>query len=240
MQQPIRENYVYIHTRNDTGEVFYVGRGKNYRAWSKSGRNKHWTNIYKKYGITVEIVEDKLTLDESNQLEILVIELAKVCGCDLVNKTSGGDGCSDLVFNEESKVKMSRSQGGKIVHCSNGMSFLTGKLAADWCIDNGNPLALSGHISACCRGERTGAYGFAWWYDGDAPKEYTPRYERLSDTRHKGVYCSNGMWFKTQKLAAEWLSMNGHPKASQTGVGQACRGILQTAYGYTWEFGRND
>ena len=37
--------YVYVHRRNDTNEVFYVGKGKNRRAYSKTGRNQHWCNI---------------------------------------------------------------------------------------------------------------------------------------------------------------------------------------------------
>lgn len=233
-------NYVYIHIRNDNGRVFYVGRGTGYRAWAKNGRNKHWTNVFKKHGRTVEIVESGLTLDESKLIEKMVIELAVACGCELANKTSGGDGVSGLVFDDASKIKMSRSQGGRRVFCSNGMNFNTGRMAADWLRDNGHPKALQGHISACCRGERTAAYGYSWWYEGCDPKEYIPRYKRLSDTRHKGVHCSNGMWFKTQKLAAEWLRENGSPNACQTGVGMACRGVQKTAYGYTWRFGRID
>lgn len=232
--------YVYIHRRKTDGKVFYVGIGKEYRAWIKAGRNIKWTNIFKKHGRIVEIVKSGITREEAASDEINLIKQYRISGIDLANKTDGGDGCSGLDFDDLSRLKMSRSQGGRKIHCSNGMSFLTGPEAARWLRNNGHPKALQGHISACARGERTGAYGFSWWYDGDPPKEYIPRYERLSNTRHKGVYCSNGMWFKTQKLAADWLRENGHPKACQAGIGMACRGVMKTAYGYEWKYGRKD
>ena len=227
-------NYVYIHIKNDNGQVFYVGRGKEYRAWAKTGRNKHWNNISLKHGYTVEVVESGLTRDEANHLEILVIELALACGCVLANKTSGGDGVTDLVFTDESKIKMSRSQGGRRVHCSNGMTFETCQEASDWLNKNGQPLALSGHISACARGDRTAAYGHTWWYDGDEPKDYVPRYERLSITSSTEVFCSNGMSFRNATKAADWLRQQGFKGACRSGIEGAIFGRFLFAYGYAW------
>lgn len=226
--------YVYIHIRNDNGKVFYVGRGKEYRAWAKTGRNKHWTNVFKKCGLSVEIVESGLSLEESNLLEKMVIEMAVFCGCRLANRTSGGDGCSGFEFEDASRIKMSRSHGGKRVFCSNGMVFDTGQKAADWLNENGNPLALSGHVSACARGVRGSAYGYSWWYEGDDPKCYIPRYERLSITSSKGVSCSNGMIFRNTKKAEEWLKTQGFQKAHRSGIESAIRGDVLIAYGFTW------
>jgi hypothetical protein len=39
------EFYVYLHRRATTGEIFYVGKGSNKRAWTAQGRNRHWQNI---------------------------------------------------------------------------------------------------------------------------------------------------------------------------------------------------
>lgn len=232
--------YVYIHKRKTDGLVFYVGIGICYRAWNKHGRNKKWCNIFRKHGRDVELLFTGLTRQEAAQREVELIQKYRGCGLDLANKTDGGDGCKGLYFTEESKIRMSRSQGGRVVHCSNGMSFPTGASAAEWLRLNGKPNARQGHISACARGERTAAYGLSWWYEGDSPKEYIPRYERLSDTSHKGVHCSNGMWFKTQKMAAAWVAENGNEKACQSAIGMACRGILKTAYGYEWKYGRRE
>lgn len=226
--------YVYIHIRNDNGKVFYVGRGKGYRAWAKTGRNKHWTNIFKKCGRSVEIIEYGLTLEESKQLEIIVIELANACGCILANRTSGGDGCTDLVFDDESKIKMSRSQGGRRIFCSNGMVFDTGQKAADWLNDNGFPLALSGHIFDCAKGARGSAYGYSWWYDGDNRKDHISRYDRSSISLSTEVFCSNGMSFRNAKKAAEWLKGNGVINANRSNIEAAISGRFLFAYGFTW------
>ena len=57
-----KRSYIYRHTRLDTNEVFYIGKGttpKKYinsnnvllkfsRAYQKNGRNKFWLNIINK------------------------------------------------------------------------------------------------------------------------------------------------------------------------------------------------
>ena len=48
--------YVYEHVRNDTGQVFYVGKGSGRRAYYSSGRNKHWHRIVNKHGFSVTIL----------------------------------------------------------------------------------------------------------------------------------------------------------------------------------------
>ena len=54
--------YVYLHTRNDTGEIFYVGKGKKSRASSKRGRNDYWNNIVTKAGgFTSKLIAIKLS-----------------------------------------------------------------------------------------------------------------------------------------------------------------------------------
>lgn len=227
-------NYVYIHIRNDNGRIFYVGRGTGYRAWAKNGRNKHWTNVFNKHGRTVEIVESGLTLDESKLLEKMVIELAIACGCKLSNKTLGGDGVSGLIFDDDSKIKMSRSQGGRALYCSNGMRFDTGPKAAEWLSENGHPHARQGHISACARGERGSAYGFSWWYDGDDEREYIPRYERLSRTAEKIVVRSDGMEFRNPECAARWMRENENPKANSGHIRNCANGIVNNAYKFKW------
>lgn len=233
-------SYVYIHRKKSDGSVFYVGRGIGRRGWQKSGRNDRWLKVFKKHGRTVHIIKDDLSYECSLTLEKILIWNLRKSGVDLVNMTDGGEGVNGYRPSREERTQLSRAHGGRVVCCSNGMKFDTGVSAAEWLKDNGWPNARQGHISACCRDERTGAYGFSWWYDGEEPKDHIPRYERLSNKRHKGVYCSNGMWFKTQKLAAEWLRNNGHPKAEQSGVGQAARGVMKRAYGYEWRFGRKD
>jgi hypothetical protein len=66
--------YIYLHRRNDTGEVFYVGKGMNRRAWSKKRRNPHWHNVVNKSGFTAEIIVRRLTEEEAYWAEPLLIE----------------------------------------------------------------------------------------------------------------------------------------------------------------------
>jgi hypothetical protein len=83
---------VYLHRKSTDNSVFYVGIGNLSRAYSKQ-RSKWWSRVVDKYGYTVEIFKDGLTLDEACNLEI---ELIKEYGRrdlkngQLVNQTDGG------------------------------------------------------------------------------------------------------------------------------------------------------
>ena len=101
----IPEFYVYLHRRNDTNEVFYVGKGKNRRAWSKGSRNKHWKHITEKHGYIVEMVFEKLTEKEAFDKEI---EIISEYGLDnLVNLTIGGNTSSGYRHLDETRQKQS-------------------------------------------------------------------------------------------------------------------------------------
>ena len=60
-------NYVYIHTREDDGIVFYCGQGVNDRAWAKGDRNPYWHHTAKKHGYAVTLVYENLTKQEAAQ-----------------------------------------------------------------------------------------------------------------------------------------------------------------------------
>ena len=83
---------VYVHRRNDTKTIFYVGIGSHRRSKSKNGRNSWWTKIVNKYGFTVEILYENLTNYEAKQKEIKLIKDYKKQGIQLCNLTDGGDG----------------------------------------------------------------------------------------------------------------------------------------------------
>lgn len=95
--------YVYIHTRNDTGEVFYVGKGKGNRAY-ELGRSKHWHNIANKHGVRVELVESGLQEWYAFELEVALIAYYGRKDLNLgqlVNLTDGGEGPSGFLVSEE-------------------------------------------------------------------------------------------------------------------------------------------
>lgn len=112
---------VYQHRKLDTNEIFYIGIGKLMkRAYSKHHRNKWWKNIVNKHDYKVEILYENVTWEEACNIEINLIKEygRKDLGLgSLCNLTNGGEGVLGLIFkhSEESKLKISNFQKGKIV-----------------------------------------------------------------------------------------------------------------------------
>lgn len=105
--------YTYFHTRNDSGEVFYVGKGTGERAFSKDRSNAHWQNIVSKYGHSVHIIAYWATEQEAFTHEReLIIEL-RASGVKLVNQTDGGDGASGYTQSKEHTDAIRRANTGK-------------------------------------------------------------------------------------------------------------------------------
>ena len=107
--------YTYFHTRNDTGAVFYVGKGCDKRAHFAGNRNPHWHRIVAKCGHTVHKAMTQLTEKEAFDHEKFLISCFKDMGVQLTNCTEGGEGSSGNVFSDESKKKMSDSAMGKVI-----------------------------------------------------------------------------------------------------------------------------
>lgn len=107
--------YVYEHWRPDTNTCFYVGKGKDKRAWvMSSGRNNHHKGIQSKLtslGLSVHV---KIIIDNVSEETAFLIERDLIANHgmeNLANKTSGGEGCS-RPLSEEHKAKISRSKIG--------------------------------------------------------------------------------------------------------------------------------
>lgn len=105
--------YVYLHRKATDNSVFYVGKGKERRAWSKSSRNPFWHNIVKKHGYRVDVVFDGLSEDDSLQVEIDTILEMRYFGCKLANITNGGDGVSGMFHSDETKKRLSEIGMGR-------------------------------------------------------------------------------------------------------------------------------
>lgn len=84
--------YVYLHKQLD-GTIFYVGKGKDKRAYSKAYRNVDWKELVKQNGdYIVEIPYTNLSEDDAFEIEkklISEIGIDKLC-----NKSTGGEGKS--------------------------------------------------------------------------------------------------------------------------------------------------
>lgn len=103
--------YTYAHYTKDTKELFYIGKGKNKRAFQTYGRNRYWKNkVAKHSGFTVEILANWESETEAFEHEKFLVSCFKG---SLVNLTDGGEGCSGAVQSEEAKIKRSLSLKGK-------------------------------------------------------------------------------------------------------------------------------
>ena len=109
--------YVYRHIRLDLDTPFYVGKGKDNRAFSKDRNNLYWHNIVKKAGIRVEIVKHFINEKEAFAFERCLIEVYKRFNMCEANFTSGGEGASGRIITEEFKQKISFANLGS----KNGM-----------------------------------------------------------------------------------------------------------------------
>lgn len=104
--------YVYEHWRPDKNICFYVGKGKNKRAWDmKNMRNPHFKSVVSKLlsiglCVDVRIIAKELTNEEAIDLEKKTIAFYGVK--NLTNLTEGGDGMANPT--EETRNKISKSQ----------------------------------------------------------------------------------------------------------------------------------
>lgn len=82
--------YVYVHRRESDNKIFYVGKGKNKRAFEKSYRNPKWSNIANAHGFKVEFVVSHM--DELDALQLEQDMIAWFGKENLANITDGGEG----------------------------------------------------------------------------------------------------------------------------------------------------
>ncbi len=106
--------YTYFHTRNDTGAVFYIGKGKAWRA-NMTNRNKMWKAIAEKHGFSVHIASNWKTEKEAFDHEIFLIDCFRSLGAKLANMTDGGDGWSGMRHTDEHKQLMREKMTGRVM-----------------------------------------------------------------------------------------------------------------------------
>ena len=105
---------VYVHTRLDNGEPFYVGKGTVKRIRRTTNRNQHWKRIVNKCnGFGSIIIKSGLTEDDAFQLEKDTIAEYRIKNINLCNYTDGGDGPSGYKHTDECKLKMSELAKGR-------------------------------------------------------------------------------------------------------------------------------
>lgn len=114
---------MYLHRRLSDDKVFYVGKGKGYRATTKSGRNRWWKNTVAKHGFYHEIVFDNLSEEEAYELEIsTILEMQYFYGDVNCNIAKGGGGFSGWKHSPSTISKLSDNETYTFVS-KGGLSF---------------------------------------------------------------------------------------------------------------------
>lgn len=115
---------VYQHRRLDSNDVFYIGIGsEKCRAYSKSGRSRHWKNIVSKCGYAIDVIIEGITIEDARNVEIGMIESYGRIDLGtgiLVNMSDGGESNKGYAgtwlgknLSEEHKQKLRIAKLGK-------------------------------------------------------------------------------------------------------------------------------
>lgn len=139
--------FIYLHTRNDTGAVFYVGKGtktakKQYeRAYITKKRSRYWQAIAHKAGYEVTLYAEFYAEQDAFDMErALIAEFRRACdGGTLCNLTLGGEGHVGLSASPETRAKLSASVSGER-HFNWGK-----KLSAETCRRKSESMKASEH-----------------------------------------------------------------------------------------------
>jgi hypothetical protein len=209
---------VYTHSRETDGKIFYVGKGRAYRARSVSGRSAYWHRIVEKHGYTIRIVKSGMNEECSLSLERALI--AALGRENLCNHTDGGDGCRNP--SEETRHKMSVAKISKI-RSEETIEKWRQKVAGRKMPKEAIEKTRMAHIGSKRNDEskaRMSASARARW---EAIEPSFAVVCGLTGEIHDSCYD-----------AAMWLRKNGHPKAEVSAVKQAATGKRLTAYGRTW------
>jgi valyl-tRNA synthetase len=157
--------YVYQHKNPKTGEIFYIGHGKDvyckdgYLRYTRatkytSGRNYIWKSIFDRYGAPiVEYIQKDLTKKQALDLEIeLTLKLKPIANIDVGNNHSDVSRVNMSIAKDYRKIKVEQfTLDGTFINkypSLRGASRQTG--------------VNIGNISKCCRSLKNKAGGFIW------------------------------------------------------------------------------
>lgn len=177
--------YVYRHIRLDKNEPFYIGISNTddgyKRAYRKTSRNNHWTNIVKSCKYEVEILMENLTVEDVKEKEKEFIKMygrVDLKTGTLVNLTDGGDGVLNKHENAELRLKLSKAALGKKMSDAARLKMsknrsvpviqmdLSGRFIKEWdsIVSTKEKFKTPSTIIRCAKGYFEQAYGYKWIY----------------------------------------------------------------------------
>jgi hypothetical protein len=156
--------YNYLHIKPN-GDVFYIGKGKGNRAWSKDRENTYWWRVVKKYGIKVKIIANWTDENKALNFEKFLIASSKNFNFKLTNLTDGGENPPSQkgkIRSLEMREKMRVHNRNKPVNKQNAFKspiIATNTINKQKLILLGNVGIKQagfnpGHVSACINGHR--------------------------------------------------------------------------------------
>lgn len=227
--------YVYAHTRNDTGAIFYVGKGRGDRACLKKGRSEHWRRIEQKHGRTVLMLAEGLDEELAFLVEQEAIDKLRMIGVQLVNMTDGGEGARLAPEHEAKRIasiaKYHRENKSALQDC------LKRAIASDPKLLERRAESIRAAYKRDEVREKIRANArteFALSRHKEAMQRDSVK-QKLRDSAAKPVLCvETGEVFPMVMAAVAWLRCNGKPFAQGGHISQVCLGKHKSAYGYTW------
>jgi hypothetical protein len=231
--------YVYEHRRNDTGAVFYVGKGRARRDAARNNRSAHWNSIVNKAG-GYQICRIATDIDEelSHLVEVEAIDKYRRIGLRLANKTDGGEGSTGAKLSEQTRRRMSESRRGannpnfgkarpesvKKVISEKRKGRVAGKDHPRFGMTVSDEMRK--RISEKLKGSRL---------TPEQAAKHSEALRRYHDTagRRKPVLCvTTGEWFPTASAAADKL------KLIRQSIRDVCKGKLKQTGGYVFEWSK--
>lgn len=232
--------YTYAHYKSDNS-VFYIGKGRGRRAWSKTNRNPHWRHIVEKHGAhKVEILAYWPTEQEAFEHEKFLIWCFRDMGYSMANITDGGEGPMGYRHTDATKAQLSLHH--KRLH---NLPEQKEKNRQRNRVRMQNPEVKeklrSSAVAYMAIPENREKSRQAALFQTSQP-EFKNRQSRLALARMqqpkyrllmaKPCMCvETGTIFQSQKEAAQWVG----PNARSTTINRAISGERKTAYGFTWK-----
>ena len=214
--------YVYEWYVKNTGEVFYIGKGKNNRA-RQIKKNKFFKDIYYSHDCDYRIVKNNLSEKDAFEYEIYLIKYYKdnYPNYRLTNQTNGGEGSSGWKPSEDWKLKqkvISEERWKNKVYRKK-MMHIRNKEDSVYKSDE-----FRKKISNLVKGENNPNYGNKWSKEqkDNLSKKMKGRYEGSKNPNY------NNKWTKEQKKHLSDIRKN--PKYNNENHGMAKKVICMETY----------
>jgi len=158
--------YVYAHRKADSGDIFYIGKGKHGRAFSDKGRSFDWESTVNAHGLKVTIIASGLSEYCAYSIEKIAISMhdfGRLC-----NKTTGGGGIGGFKRSEEFNFSRTGKLNARYDHTIYNFEHAThGKISCTRYELRKKFGLKSEAIGSVIKGQRTHTAG--WHMEGTKP-----------------------------------------------------------------------